>query len=182
MKKLLVLGIIIIFTPVYATEPAQEEQQSLEKYQTKSIDEENIIHLIHQFEKGYSTANENTILDLYTPDAMIQTSTGKGDYRGVLITKGEHAKRLSKQLERMRASSTKLEIFSPESFEIRGNKGYWSGPYKLSARSSRINLKEEGIINFEFKNTDTGWLISKRTWEIIDCNYPGFKEWKQKQK
>jgi len=182
MKKLLVLGIIMIFTPVYATEPAQKGPQSLEEHKAKTTDEEHIINLVHQFEKGYSTANENTILDLYTPDAMIQTSSGKGDYRGVLLSKGEHAKRLSKQLERMRASSTKLEIFSPESFEIRGNQGYWSGPYELSAKSSRFNLREEGIIDFEFRNTDTGWLISKRTWEIIDCNYPDFKEWKQKQK
>ena len=142
----------------------------------------NIINLVHKFEKGYSTVDKNLILGLYTPDAMIQTSTGKGDYKGVLHPKGEHAKRLSKQLEGIREWSPKLKIFVPESFEIKDNKGYWSGPYKLYARSYRIKYGEEGIINFEFMNTDQGWLISKRTWDIIDCNYPGFKEWKQKHK
>lgn len=70
----------------------------------------------------------------------------------------------------------KLDIAPPEALEIKENKGYWTGRYKLYSTDSPRPCKEEGNIKFEFKKTDSGWLISKRTWQITECNYPGFKK------
>lgn len=53
---------------------------------------------------------------------------------------------------------------------------------RLNTTASPNGYAEEGMNNFYFKGTDTGWFISSRTWEIKACSHPDFKEWKQNQK
>ena len=168
-----------IFIIACATRP------TLTDYQAKSLDEEKIVNLVLEFQKAYSSQNMEKILATYAPGAMIKTSmaleTKKKDWSGVMIPKEEHAAILSKQMHFYRRVGIKLEVKPPKEINIKGNEASMTAPYELYATNPYKAYVEKGILDFEFGKTDSAWLISERTWEVLDCNHPDFKDWKKKQ-
>ncbi|GAF94336.1 unnamed protein product, partial [marine sediment metagenome] len=59
MKKLLVLSVIAILAGACVTQP------SLTDYQGKNSDEKNIVNLVLEFQKAYSSQNLERILATY---------------------------------------------------------------------------------------------------------------------
>ena len=175
MRKLFGLSIMAILAVACATQP------SLKDYQAKSLDEEKIVNLVIKFQEGYSSQNAEGILATYSPGAMIKTATKEKDWSGVMLPKEEHAAILSKQMSFYKRANIKLEIAPPRELRIKENEASMVAPYELYSRNPYRAYVESGVIDFEFKETDSGWLISRRTWEISDCNHPDFKDWKKKQ-
>jgi len=176
MRKLFCfLSMFPIFVVACATQP------SLKDYQAKSLDEEKIVNLVLEFQEAYSSQNMEKILATYAPEAMIKTSIKKKDWSGVMLPKEKHAAILSKQMHFYRRAEIKLEIDPPKEIFIKGNEASMIAPYELYATNPYKAYVETGILNFEFRKADPGWLISKRTWEILDCNHPDFKDWKKKE-
>jgi len=180
MRKVLGLSMMAIFAVACATQP------SLRDYQATSLDEQKIVNLVLEFQEAYSSQNAERILATYAPNAMIKTSmtkeTKKRDWSGVMLPKEEHAAiLLSKQIDFYKRVKIKLEIYPPKEIFIKRNEASMTASYELYSTNPYKAYVETGILYFKFRKSDSGWLISKRTWEILDCNHPDFNEWKKKQ-
>lgn len=167
---------LFFFTCETALTGTTDENSGQKKYEPASQDKQKILDLVQEFQTAYDKHSPQKILALYSDDALIQTSTGRDDWVGIMLPKEEHAPHLSRQMEILERMGMKLDIFQPETLEIKENKGYWNGRYILYSTDSPRPYKEEGMISFEFKKIGNDWLIYKRTWQITDCNYPGFKK------
>lgn len=181
MKNFFVLSIVILTAIACATQPL------LKDYKAKNSDEEKIINLMVKFEQGYSQQNPDKILETYAQGAKIKTIVDKSDWSGVMLLKDEHAEVLYKQMSFYKRINLKLKIHQPKEIVIKGNEASMTGTYEVygadpSGSGPYSHYYEKGVCDLNFIKTDSYWLISKRTWEIIECNDPSYMEWKKKQK
>jgi hypothetical protein len=176
MKKLLFLFIAAMFLL----------QPTIDDCFAQSSDKDEITKIVRDFEKAYSSQDMEEILATYAPGAMIKTSmtkkTKKKDWSGVMLPKEKHADVLAKQMRFYKRVGIKLEIGPAKDFDVKGNEASVVAPYEFYSTEPYRRYVESGLLYFDFKKTDSGWLISKRTWDILDCNHPDFKEWKARQK
>jgi hypothetical protein len=181
MKKCFGLSIVMMITIACATQPL------LKDHKPKNSDEEKIINLMLKFEQGYSQQDPEKILQTYAQGAMIKTIVDKKDWSGVMLPKNEHAAVLYKQVDFYKRIKIKLKIHQPREIIIKDNEASMTGTYEVSATDPYApdpykSFYEKGICYLDFIRTDSRWLISKRTWEVIECNDPDFMQWKKKQK
>ena len=152
----------------------------LKNYKPNSLDEEKLITLMVKFEQGYSQQDTEKILDTYAPDAVIKTIVNKKDWTGVMLSKNEHAEVLRKQMDFYKRIRLELKIHKPKEVIVRGNEASMVGTYEIYGTNP--NYYEKGVCYLDFIKTGSDWLITKRTWEVIECNDPSFRQWKRKQK
>jgi hypothetical protein len=177
----------VILSAVFVLVLACATQPTPKSYQATSPDEEKIIDLVLEFQKAYTSNNMQRILATYPPGAMIKTSmtsfqAKKKDWSGVMVPKEKHAEVLAKQMGFYKRVGIKLEIGPPKDFDVLANEASMNAPYELYSTNPYRRYVESGLLYFDFKKTDSGWLISRRSWDVLECNHPDFKEWKARQK
>ena len=164
MKKLSVL--IMLGVLVYAGTSATE--LSLKDYQARSLDEERIVKLVLDYQEAYNLYDSKGILAVYLPGAIIKAGV-KDDWSEHVVTKEEYSGILADKLTKWKMYSFKLRLFTPNKINVEGNNAKLNVPFMIYSITQ--DYWEKGIFNFDFRKADSGWLISKNTWEVVDLFY-----------
>ena len=164
MKKLSVL--IMLGVLVYAGTSATE--LTLEDYQARSLDEEKIVKLVLDYQEAYNLYDSKGILAVYLPGAIIKAGV-KDDWSEHVVTKEEYSGILADKLTKWKMYSFKLRFFTPKKLNVEGNNAKLNVPFMIYSIAQ--DYWEKGIFDFDFRKADSGWLISKNTWEVVDLFY-----------
>jgi len=164
MKKLAVL--IILGVLVYGGTSATE--LTLKDYQAEGLDEKKIVKLVLDYQKAYNLYDPKGVLAVYLPGAIIKAGI-KDDWSEHLVTKEEYVGIVADKLATSKMYNLKLIFFTPKKITVEGSTAKLNVPFILY--SSAQDYWEKGIFNFDFRKADSGWLISRNTWKILDLFY-----------
>ena len=164
MKKLSAL--IMLGVLVYAGTSATE--LTLQDYQARSLDEEKIVKLVLDYQEAYNLYDSKGILAVYLPGAIIKAGV-KDDWSEHVVTKEEYSGILADKLTKWKMYSFKLRFFTPKKLNVEGNNAKLNVPFMIYSIAQ--DYWEKGIFDFDFRKADSGWLISKNTWEVVDLFY-----------
>ena len=151
---------------VYAGTSATE--LTLEDYQARSLDEEKIVKLVLDYQEAYNLYDSKGILAVYLPGAIIKAGV-KDDWSEHVVTKEEYSGILADKLTKWKMYSFKLRFFTPKKLNVEGNNAKLNVPFMIYSIAQ--DYWEKGIFSFDFRKADSGWLISKNTWEVVDLFY-----------
>ena len=151
---------------VYAGTSATE--LTLEDYQARSLDEEKIVKLVLDYQEAYNLYDSKGILAVYLPGAIIKAGV-KDDWSEHVVTKEEYSGILADKLTKWKMYSFKLRFFTPKKLNVEGNNAKLNVPFMIYSIAQ--DYWEKGIFDFDFRKADSGWLISKNTWEVVDLFY-----------
>jgi hypothetical protein len=170
MRKLAVLIIlgVLVYGGTSATELTLKEHQALKYYQAESVDEENIVKLVLDYQKAYNLYDPKGVLAVYLPGAIIKAGM-KDDRSDHLVTKEEYVVIVADKLETGKMYNFKLIFLTPKKINVQGNNAKLNVPYILYSIAQ--DYWEKGIFNFDFRKADSGWFISRNTWEVEDLFY-----------
>jgi len=164
MKKLsalIMLG-VLVYAGISATE------LTLENYQARSLDEEKIVKLVLDYQEAYNLYDSKGILAVYLPGAIIKAGV-KDDWSEHVVTKEEYSGILADKLTKWKMYSFKLRFFTPNKINVEGSNAKLNVPFMIYSIAQ--DYWEKGIFNFDFRKADSGWLISKNMWEVVDLFY-----------
>ena len=170
MKKLsilIVLG-VFLYTGTSASELTLEGYQDLKNYHARNVDEEKIVKLALDYQEAYNFYEAKGVLALYLPGAIIKArmKDGRSEH---LVTKEEYFDILVDKIATWKMYSFQLKLFTPKKIKVEGNNAKLIVPFIIY--SIPQDYWEKGIFNFELRKADSGWFISRNTWEIIDLFY-----------
>jgi hypothetical protein len=172
MKKLSVSVLIMLGVLVYAgtaaTELTLKGYQALEDYKARSLDEAKIVKLLLDYQEAYNLYDPEGVLAVYLSGAIIKAGL-KDDRSDHIVTKEEYFGILTDKLTKWKMYSFKLKLFTPKKVNVEGNNAKLNVPFILYSIAQ--DYWEKGIFNFDFRKVDSGWLISKNTWEVVDLFY-----------
>lgn len=151
-----------------ATEPTLKGYQALRYYQARSLDEEKIVRLVLKYQKACNLYDPKGVLAVYLPGAIIKAGV-KDDWSEHMVTKEEYVSILADKLTKWEMYSFKLKLFTPKKINVEGNNAKLNVPFILYSIAQ--DYWEKGIFNFDFRRADSGWLIKKNTWEVVDLFY-----------
>ena len=164
MKKLAVL--IILGVLVYGGTSATE--LTLKDYQAEGLDGKKIVKLVLDYQKAYNLYDPKGVLAVYLPGAIIKAGL-KDDWSEHLVTKEEYVGIVADKLATSKMYNLKLIFLTPKKITVEGSTAKLNIPFILY--SSAQDYWEKGIFNFDFRKADSGWLISRNTWKILDLFY-----------
>ena len=164
MKKLAVL--IILGVLIYGGTSATE--LTLKGYQAEGLDEKKIVKLVLDYQKAYNLYDPKGVLAVYLPGAISKAGL-KGDWSEHLFTKEEYVGIVADKLATSKMYNLKLIFLTPKKITVEGSTAKLNVPFILY--SSAQDYWEKGIFNFDFRKADSGWLISRNTWKILDLFY-----------
>jgi len=172
MKKLsvsvlIMLG-VLVYTGTSATDLTLKGYQALKYYKAKSLDESKIVKLALDYQEACNLYDPKGVLAVYLPGAIIKAGI-KDDKSDHLVTKEEYFGILTDKLTKWKMYSFKLKLFTPKKINVEGNNAKLNVPFILYSIAQ--DYWEKGIFNFDFRNVDSRWLISKNTWKILDLFY-----------
>ena len=153
---------------VAATQSTPGVNECLRDYHGKSADEQEIVKVVLDYQKAYNSYDPMGVLAVHLPGAMIKAGL-KDDWSEHFVTKEEYAGIVADKLNQRKMYSFKLEFFTPDRMNVEGDSAKLTVPF--ITYSTLEDYWERGVFDFDFRKTDSGWLISKNTWTILDLFY-----------
>ena len=164
---LIILGILFNGS-TSARELTLKGYQDLKNYQARNVDEEKIVKLALNYQKAYNLYDHKGVLAVYLPGAIIKAGI-KDDRSEHLVTKEEFFGLLAEKLTTWKLYNFQLKLFTPKKINIQGSNAKLSVPFIIYSITQ--GYWEKGIFKFDFRRSNSGWFISRHTWEIIDLFY-----------
>jgi len=153
---------------VTANQSILTDSPALNCYQARSLDEQEIVELLFDYQNAYNSYDPVEVLSLYLPGAIIKAGM-KDDWSEHIVTKEEYNSIIDENFSKRKMYCFILKLFIPKEVNLEKNTAKFIVPF--ITYSITQHYWEKGLFNFEFKKTDSGWLISKNIWEILDLHY-----------
>jgi hypothetical protein len=167
LPGLMMLAVLV--TPnVASTQSTPADNERLSYYHGKSADEQKIVKLLLDYQKAYNSYDPMGVLAVHLPGAIIKAGL-KDDWSEHFVTKEEYASIVAEKLNQRKMYKFSLEFLTPKRINIEGNTAELIVPF--ITYSNIEDYWERGEFDLEFRKTDSGWLISKNTWRILDLFY-----------
>ena len=164
----LMMLFVLVSPNVATTQSTPSVNERLRYYHGKSVDEQEIVKLVLDYQKAYNSYDPVGLLAVHLPGAIIKAGV-KDDWSEHLVTKEEYAGIVADKLSECKMYSFRLEFFTPKRINSEGNTAELTVPFITYSTSQ--DYWEKGVFDLEFRKTDSGWLISKNTWTVLDLFY-----------
>jgi hypothetical protein len=164
----LIMLVASVSPNVAATQSTPGVNERLRYYHGKSVNEQEIVKVILDYQKAYNSYDPIGVLAVYLPGAIIKAGV-KDDWSEHFVTKEEYAGIVADMLSKRKMYSFILELFEPKGINVEGNTAELIIPFITYSTSE--DYWERGVFDLECRKTDSGWLISKNTWKVLDLFY-----------
>jgi len=153
---------------VAANQSILMDSPALDCYQARSLDEQKIVNLLFDYQNAYNSYDPVEVLSLYLSGAIIKAGL-KDDWSEHIVTKEEYHSIIVENFRKRKMYCFILKLFIPREVNVENKTAKFMVPF--ITYSITQHYWEKGIFNFEFRKTDSGWLISKNIWEVLDLHY-----------